>query len=106
MNETMADERMGPGKGRGVVVNEVVTEGVTEGVSDGSIKRATEQPGSAARLAARPLFMCGFRPFFLATAHYGVLVAQYHAPKLFPPFNEAARKKAGFSDEELAWLLG
>jgi uncharacterized ferritin-like protein (DUF455 family) len=39
-------------------------------------------------------------------AHYGVLVAQYHAPKLFPPFNEAARKKAGFSDEELAWLLG
>jgi uncharacterized ferritin-like protein (DUF455 family) len=39
-------------------------------------------------------------------AHYGVLVERYDAPKLYPPFNEAARKQAGFSDEELAWLLG
>jgi uncharacterized ferritin-like protein (DUF455 family) len=39
-------------------------------------------------------------------AHYGVLVERYDAPKLCPPFNEAARKRAGFSDEELAWLLG
>jgi uncharacterized ferritin-like protein (DUF455 family) len=38
-------------------------------------------------------------------AHYGVLVKRYEAPKLYPPFNEAARKRAGFSDEELAWLL-
>ena len=39
-------------------------------------------------------------------AHYGVLVERYDAPRLYPPFNEAARKRAGFSDEELAWLLG
>ncbi|MCK6410025.1 MAG: hypothetical protein L6Q70_12610, partial [Thauera sp.] len=30
--------------------------------------------GWFARLAARPLLMCGFRPFFLATAAYGALV--------------------------------
>jgi uncharacterized ferritin-like protein (DUF455 family) len=39
-------------------------------------------------------------------AHYGPLVERYQAPRLYPPFNEAARKRAGFSDEELAWLLG
>lgn len=39
-------------------------------------------------------------------AHYGVLVERYQAPRLHPPFNEQARKRAGFSDEELAWLLG
>ena len=39
-------------------------------------------------------------------AHYGTLVERYEAPRLYPPFNEAARKRAGFSDEELAWLLG
>jgi uncharacterized ferritin-like protein (DUF455 family) len=39
-------------------------------------------------------------------AHYGVLVQRYDAPRLYPPFNESARKRAGFSDEELAWLLG
>ena len=32
------------------------------------------QSGWSARLAARPLFMCGFRPFFLLTALYAVLV--------------------------------
>jgi len=39
-------------------------------------------------------------------AHYRVLVERYDAPKLYPPFNEAARRSAGFSDEELAALLG
>jgi uncharacterized ferritin-like protein (DUF455 family) len=39
-------------------------------------------------------------------AHYGVLVERYQAPRLHPPFNEKARKRAGFSDEELAYLLG
>jgi uncharacterized ferritin-like protein (DUF455 family) len=39
-------------------------------------------------------------------AHYGMLVQRYEAPRLNPPFNEEARKKAGFSDEELAWLTG
>ena len=39
-------------------------------------------------------------------AHYGVLVARYDAPRLYPPFNEEARKRAGFSDEELAILKG
>lgn len=36
--------------------------------------------------------------------HYGVLVERYDAPRLYPPFNEEARKRAGFSDEELAFL--
>ena len=39
-------------------------------------------------------------------AHYGVLVLQYDAPRLHPPFNEEARRAAGFSDVELAWLAG
>jgi uncharacterized ferritin-like protein (DUF455 family) len=39
-------------------------------------------------------------------AHYGVLVRQYDAPRLHPPFNEEARKAAGFSEVELAWLAG
>ena len=39
-------------------------------------------------------------------AHYRVLVAQYEAPRLRPPFNRAARLAAGFSDEELACLEG
>ena len=38
-------------------------------------------------------------------AHYGVLVERYQAPRLYPPFNAAARRRAGFTDEELAWLL-
>jgi uncharacterized ferritin-like protein (DUF455 family) len=37
---------------------------------------------------------------------YGDLVQRYDAPKLKPPFNTAARKKAGFTDLELAYLLG
>ena len=39
-------------------------------------------------------------------AHYRTLVQQYEAPRLKPPFNEAARKRAGFSDAELDYLLG
>lgn len=39
-------------------------------------------------------------------AHYGVLVQRYQAPQLKPPFNEQARRQAGFTDEELAYLLG
>jgi len=49
-------------------------------------------------------FLCereGLEP----VAHYGVLVERYQAPRLHPPFNEAARRQAGFSDEELAWLM-
>jgi len=39
-------------------------------------------------------------------AHYGVLVDRYAAPRLHPPFNEEARRRAGFSEAELAYLLG
>lgn len=38
-------------------------------------------------------------------AHYRWLTQHYQAPRLRPPFNEAARKQAGFSDDELAALL-
>jgi uncharacterized ferritin-like protein (DUF455 family) len=38
-------------------------------------------------------------------AHYRHLVRIHAAPRLKPPFNEAARKQAGFSDTELAYLL-
>jgi uncharacterized ferritin-like protein (DUF455 family) len=37
-------------------------------------------------------------------AHYEQVSLRYDAPKLHPPFNEAARKRAGFSAEEIAWL--
>lgn len=37
---------------------------------------------------------------------YPQLVRQYEAPRLRPPFNEAARKAAGFTDAEMAFLLG
>ena len=37
---------------------------------------------------------------------YGELVLRYEAPKLRPPFNEKARKRAGFTDTELSYLLG
>ncbi len=37
---------------------------------------------------------------------YPKLVAQYDAPRMRPPFNEAARRAAGFTDEELAYLAG
>ena len=37
---------------------------------------------------------------------YPQLVTRHEAPRLRPPFNEAARKAAGFTDEEMAFLLG
>lgn len=37
-------------------------------------------------------------------AHYGLLVRQYEAPRLKPPFNDAARRRAGFTETELRWL--
>ena len=36
--------------------------------------------------------------------HYALLAERYQAPRLFPPFNDAARRRAGFSAEEMAWL--
>ena len=37
-------------------------------------------------------------------SHYGVLVQQYDAPKLKPPFNTMARRQAGFTEAELQCL--
>lgn len=37
-------------------------------------------------------------------ALYGQLVRQHEAPRLKPPFNEAARRSAGFTEAELLWL--
>jgi uncharacterized ferritin-like protein (DUF455 family) len=39
-------------------------------------------------------------------ATYADLAARYQAPRLRPPFNLAARRAAGFDEEELAWLEG
>ncbi len=39
-------------------------------------------------------------------AHYAVLARRHDAPRLHPPFNEEARRRAGFSDDEIAWLSG
>ena len=36
--------------------------------------------------------------------HYAVLVRQYEAPRLKPPFNDVARRAAGFTEAELEWL--
>ena len=41
-----------------------------------------------------------------AVSLYPQLVKQYDAPRMRPPFNEAARKAAGFTEEEMAFLLG
>lgn len=38
-------------------------------------------------------------------AHYRVLAQRHDAPRLHPPFNQAARRQAGFSEDELAALL-
>jgi uncharacterized ferritin-like protein (DUF455 family) len=38
-------------------------------------------------------------------AHYPVLVERYQAPRLYPPFNEEARRRAGFTAEELRWMV-
>jgi uncharacterized ferritin-like protein (DUF455 family) len=37
---------------------------------------------------------------------YPKLVERYAAPRLHPPFNEDARRRAGFTPEEIAWLSG
>ncbi|MDB5752079.1 MAG: hypothetical protein JWP65_2500, partial [Ramlibacter sp.] len=37
-------------------------------------------------------------------AHYDVLVERFLAPRLHPPFNDEARRLAGFSEEELRRL--
>ena len=39
-----------------------------------------------------------------AEALYEVLAERYEAPRPRPPFNTEARRRAGFSDTELAWL--
>jgi uncharacterized ferritin-like protein (DUF455 family) len=39
-------------------------------------------------------------------AHFQALMVQYQAPRVSPPFNEAARRQAGFSDAEIRMLLG
>ena len=36
--------------------------------------------------------------------HYAELVKKYEAPRLKPPFNDAARRQAGFTEAELQWL--
>lgn len=38
-------------------------------------------------------------------AHYAVLVERHAAPRLHPPFNEEARLRAGFTAEELSWMV-
>jgi uncharacterized ferritin-like protein (DUF455 family) len=38
-------------------------------------------------------------------AHFKHLIMQYEAPRLRPPFNEAARRKAGFTHAEMQILL-
>ncbi|WP_337878351.1 ferritin-like domain-containing protein [Caldimonas sp.] len=37
-------------------------------------------------------------------AHYEVLARRYDAPRPKPPFNHAARRRAGFTQAELDWL--
>ena len=37
--------------------------------------------------------------------HYPVLVQRHTAPRLKPPFNQQARLDAGFTQEEIDWLL-
>lgn len=37
-------------------------------------------------------------------SHYGVLTERHHAPRLRPPFNDAARRAAGFTGPEIAAL--
>jgi uncharacterized ferritin-like protein (DUF455 family) len=38
-------------------------------------------------------------------AHYDTLAARYDAPRIYPPFNADARRRAGFTETELARLL-
>jgi uncharacterized ferritin-like protein (DUF455 family) len=41
-----------------------------------------------------------------AVALYPELVKRFDAPRIRPPFNEAARRAAGFTEAEMAFLLG
>jgi uncharacterized ferritin-like protein (DUF455 family) len=41
-----------------------------------------------------------------AVTLYPALVQQYQAPRLKPPYNVEARRKAGFTDAEMRFLLG
>ncbi len=41
-----------------------------------------------------------------AVAVYPELVERYQAPRLRPPYNVEARRRAGFTDEEMRFLLG
>jgi uncharacterized ferritin-like protein (DUF455 family) len=41
-----------------------------------------------------------------AVAHYAVLAARHQAPKLHPPFNMEARRRAGFTQHELTAIAG
>lgn len=41
-----------------------------------------------------------------AVTLYPRLVREFEAPRLRPPFNEAARRAAGFTEAEMAFLLG
>lgn len=49
--------------------------------------------------------LCTERDLDAATL-YPQLVQRYEAPRLRPPFNEAARRAAGFTEAEMAYLLG
>ena len=44
------------------------------------------------------------REGYIPESYYPTLVQRYEAPRLKPPFNEAARRLAGFSETELQWL--
>jgi uncharacterized ferritin-like protein (DUF455 family) len=50
-------------------------------------------------------WLCAARRLDAATTFRQLLV-DYDAPPLRPPFNVAARRKAGFSESELDWLSG
>jgi len=50
-------------------------------------------------------WLCALRGLDPVTL-YGELVQRYEAPRLKPPFNTEARKRAGFTDTELRYLLG
>jgi len=49
-------------------------------------------------------WLCQQRGLDPATHHVQV-AAKHSAPRLKPPFNESARRAAGFSEEEMRWLL-
>lgn len=50
-------------------------------------------------------WLCGERGLDPVTT-YAELAERHQAPRLRPPFNLAARRAAGFDDDELAWLTG